>query len=234
MAQTLPCQTSRLGLRQLRSTLAVKASSQRIAARLVGVGNAVGVVPEGAGQEVAAEVEAEGRVEQVLDLLVRLVLRDLRVEVDGDHVRDADAEAPCELAHEHLGHQDPQSLSGAAELHDVGAEVVGLDDPGQRTALTQRRDVAGGGDAGITTPPPRGRRGRNRQRRTRRSGDGCRVRAPSVRSGPRRDAGRIEKLYFQRARVPSSCGMNRQPRRRRRNGPVSIVIPTLLPGAYET
>ena len=107
--------------------------------RLVGVGNAVGVVPEGAWQEVAAEVQAEGRVEQVLDLLVRLVLRDLGVEVDGDHVRYADAEAPCELAHQDLGHQDPQSLAGAPELHDVRAEVVRLDDPGQRAALTQRR-----------------------------------------------------------------------------------------------
>ena len=128
MAQTLPCQTSRLGLRQLRSTFAVKASSHRIAAASSASRHAVGVVPEGAWQEVAAEVEAEGRVEQVLDLLVRLVLRDLGVEVDGDHVRDADAEAPCQLADEHLGHQDPQSLAGAAELHDVRAEVVGLDD----------------------------------------------------------------------------------------------------------
>ena len=35
-----------------------------------------------------------------------------------------------------------QALAGAAELHDVGAEVVGLHEPRQRAALAQRRHVA--------------------------------------------------------------------------------------------
>ena len=49
-----------------------------------------------------------------------------------------------QLADDHLGDQHLEALAGAAELADVGAEVVGLDDPGQRAALAQRRDVAGG------------------------------------------------------------------------------------------
>ena len=36
-----------------------------------------------------------------------------------------------ELTDDDLGDKDPQPLAGAAELADVGAQVVGLDDAGQ-------------------------------------------------------------------------------------------------------
>ena len=89
----------------------------------------VGSKPNEPGQEVDAEVEAQARVEQVLHLLVGLVA--------GDRLRRARAPpaAACgsssragQLADDHLGDQHPQPLAGAAELADVGAQVVGLDD----------------------------------------------------------------------------------------------------------
>ena len=48
----------------------------------VRAGGLLAVVPERAGQEVDAEVEAGAGVEQVLDLLVGLVASDLRVELE--------------------------------------------------------------------------------------------------------------------------------------------------------
>ena len=142
-------------MRQLRSTLAVRASSHRIVAATGVVGGVAGVEAERAGQEVDAEVQPDAGGEQVLDLLVGLVLPDRGVEVDRHQVRGAQAEAPGQLADDHLGDEDLQPLPGAAELADVGAEVVGLDDAGQRAALAQGRDVAGrgdGGDHGVRLP----------------------------------------------------------------------------------
>ena len=55
--------------------------------------------------------------------------------------------APRQLADDDLGHQDPRPLAGAAELADVGAEVVALDDARERPTLPQRYDVPGRADA---------------------------------------------------------------------------------------
>ena len=55
-------------------------------------------------------------------------------------------ERPRELARDDLRHERLLALSGAAELRHVHAVVVGLDEPGQRPALAQGLDVAGGGD----------------------------------------------------------------------------------------
>ena len=96
--------------------------------RLLGPAGQLAVEAEGARQEVHAEVEAGAGVEQVLHLLVRLVAGDLRVQLQGDQVRGAQPDPPGQLADDHLGDQHPQSLAGAAELADVGAQVVGLDD----------------------------------------------------------------------------------------------------------
>ena len=105
------------------------------------------VVPERAGQEVDAEVQPDAGVEQVLDLLVGLVLGDLRVQGDQRQPRDGDGEQPGDLGHEDLGDEDLDPLAGAAELQDVDAVVVGLDEARQGAALAQRRDVAGRRDA---------------------------------------------------------------------------------------
>jgi hypothetical protein len=52
------------------------------------------------------------------------------------------AEGAGELADQHLGNQRLAALPGTAELHDVRAVVVRLDNPGQRAPLAQRDDVA--------------------------------------------------------------------------------------------
>ena len=95
------------------------ASSRRRRARAV--------VAERAGQEVDAEVAARAGVEQVLHLLVGLVARDRAGQVDDGEPRRGDVEPPRELADEHLGDEHLAALPGPGELHDVGAEVVGLD-----------------------------------------------------------------------------------------------------------
>ena len=56
---------------------------------------------------------------------------------------------PGQPAGDDLGDQRLDALTGAGELNDVGAQVVGLNQPGERTALAQRRHVPRGGD------PPR-------------------------------------------------------------------------------
>ena len=150
IAQVRPCQTSRLGLLQVRSTLAVKASSHRIARGLLRRRRPGAVVAEGAGQEVDAEVEADARGEQVLHLLVRLVAGDPGVQVDARR-SGTRTEGAGDLADDDLGDQHLGALSGAAELQHVGAVVVGLDDAGQRPALTQWRDVAIARTVGSTT-----------------------------------------------------------------------------------
>ena len=142
-ANRSPRQTSRLGLRQERSTLAHSASSHRMRPARSRSGCVGRVVAERARQQVDAEVEAQAGVEQVLHLLVGLVAPDLRRQVDGHQVRDRYVDEPGDPGDDDLGHQHPQPLAGAAELADVDAQVVGLDDPGQRAALAQRRHVAG-------------------------------------------------------------------------------------------
>ena len=129
-----------------------------------GGGRARAVVAEGARQEVDAEVAARAGVEQVLHLLVGLVARDGGGEVDDGEARRGDVEAPGQLADEDLRDEHLQALAGARELHDVGAEVVGLDEPGQRPTLPQRGDETRRGHglqhvAQATGPLPVGWRG---------------------------------------------------------------------------
>ena len=101
------------------------------------------VEAEGAGQEVDAQVEAQAGVEQVLHLLVGLVAGDPLLELQHHQSRRAQVEPERQLADDHLGDQHGQALAGATELADVGAQVVGLDDAGERSALAQRCHVAG-------------------------------------------------------------------------------------------
>jgi hypothetical protein len=100
----------------------------------------------GARQVVHAEVHAlAGRV-QAPHLLVRLVPRDHRVEVHQHQLGEAQPEGAGQLPHDHLGDQCLAALRGAGELHDVRAQVVGLDDSGYGSAGRQGCDVAGRGD----------------------------------------------------------------------------------------
>src|SRR5262249_8594843 len=104
------------------------------------------LVAEGSGQEVDAEVEPRAGVEQVLHLLVGFVAGDLRVEVERHQPRRAQTEPRRQTADDHLGDQHPHTLTCAAELADVGAQIVSLHEPGQAAAFTERRDVAGDRD----------------------------------------------------------------------------------------
>ena len=132
--------------RALRSTLATNASSQTIRAACARVHVEAGVVAHRAGQEVDGQVEPGAGGDELLHLLVRLAPAELGVDVDQREVGDVDPERAAELADDDLGHQRLRALAGRGELHDVRAEVVGLDEPGQRAALPQRRQVGGGVD----------------------------------------------------------------------------------------
>ncbi len=109
--------------------------------------------------------------QQLLHLLVGLAHREVGRDVDGDQRRDRERQRPGQLAADHLRGQHRHALAGRPPLDHVGAQVVGLDQTGQRTALAQREDVAGGGDGGehsaARLPPhpygaamPRGRHSR--------------------------------------------------------------------------
>ncbi len=142
-------QTSRLGLRQDRSTLAHERVEPQHPGGLVRrrAGRQRAVEAERAGQEVDAQVAPDAGAQQVLDLLVGLVAGQLLVEVEHHQPWGAQPDPTGQLGHHHLGDQHPQALAGATELADVGAEVLGLHDAGQAAALAQRGDVAGDGDA---------------------------------------------------------------------------------------
>jgi len=70
---------------------------------------------------------------------------------------DGQAQLAGQLTRDHLGHQRLATLPGAVELHDVRAEVVGLDQAGQRAALAQGEDVPG--REHFTQPTAHDRRG---------------------------------------------------------------------------
>ena len=131
----------------VRSGLVVNASSHTIAAAASGStsGDAPGVEGQGAGQEVEPEVEAAAALDEVLQLLVGFGVAEAAVDVDRDELGHRQPERPADLAGEPLGDERARTLAGAAELHDVQAVVVGLDEARQRAALAQGRDVAGGG-----------------------------------------------------------------------------------------
>ncbi len=95
-----------------------------------------------AGQEVHPQVQATARAQQVVDLLIRVRIAQGGVHLDRHQVRHVQADRPGELAGQPLRDEGPRSLAGPAELDDVEAVVVGLDEPWQRPAFAQRRDVA--------------------------------------------------------------------------------------------
>ena len=59
-----------------------------------------------------------------------LVAADLGGQVDGTRSGTGTSDQPGDAGDDDLCHEHAHALAGAAELADVGAEVVGLDDPG--------------------------------------------------------------------------------------------------------
>ncbi len=110
------------------------------------------VETEGTGQEVHAEVEPAAGLEERLHLGVGLAAADDRVQLDPGQLRHAQPQPAAELPADHLGDQRLAALAGAGEFHDIGPEIVRLDDAGERAALTQGRDVAGRRDFGEHRP----------------------------------------------------------------------------------
>src|SRR6476646_1827262 len=103
-----------------------------------------GVEGHGPGQEVEPDVPADACDEQVMDLLVRLAVGDRLHEVDGDKVRDLQAELAADLAGDPFRDQHARPLAGAPELDDVHPVVVRLDEAWQRAPLPAGRHVSGG------------------------------------------------------------------------------------------
>ena len=103
-----------------------------------------GVEIERSGQEVDAEVGARARPQQLLHLLVGLGRPERRIELHDDQLRNGQVQRPGQLARDDLGHQHRGALPGTGVLDGVRAQVVGLHQAGQRSALAQRGDVADG------------------------------------------------------------------------------------------
>ena len=145
MSHTRRCQTSRLGLRGVRSTFMHSASNQTTSAATAGVelARGGGVEAQRAGQEVHAEVRASAGLDELLDLGVGLGAAERGIEVDEDELGDGQAERAGQLPGDDLRHERLDALPRAAELHHVHAVVVGLHDPRQRATLAQWGRVPG-------------------------------------------------------------------------------------------
>ncbi len=151
MSHGRPCHTSRFGFCGERSGFVTKPSNQTTSAAKSGVddvarGRGGRVERQRAGQEVHPEIEPGARPDEVVDLLVGFGVAQGRIDLDGDEVGHGQADRPPELAGKPLGDERARTLSGATELDHVQAVVVRLDQPGQRPALAQGRDVAGRDD----------------------------------------------------------------------------------------
>lgn len=105
-----------------------------------------GIVGDAARQVVEAQVQARAAVEGVEDLRVRLGRGERTVELDEDDLGHREAHCPRDLARQELGDQRLLALAGAAQLHDVEAEIVAFDERGDRAAFFERHHVARGRD----------------------------------------------------------------------------------------
>ena len=136
-------------MRTVRSGFVTSASSQTVSAASSGSTGAPAAATAPAerqrtGQEVHPQVQAVAGPDEVVDLLVRLGVAERAGDLDADQVRHGQADRPADLAGEPLGDQRARTLAGPAELDHVEPVIVGLDESGQRAALTQRRHVARG------------------------------------------------------------------------------------------
>ncbi len=149
MSHGRPCQTSRFGFCGGAVGVGHEGVEPDDVGREVGIDDVARrrrgrVERQRAGQEVHPEVQPAARADQVVDLLVGLGVAERRVELDADEVGHGQADRACQLAGQPLGDEGTRALAGAAELDDVQAVVVRLDEAGQRAALAQGRHVARG------------------------------------------------------------------------------------------
>ncbi len=136
------CQRSRFGLRGVRSTLVISESSQTTFAASSGSGGRSGLYGSEPGRKSTPRLMPGARRDQLLDLGVGLGVAQRGVELDQHQLGDRQPERAGELAGHDLRRQRLRALPGAAELEDVEAVVVGLDDARQRASLAQGRHVA--------------------------------------------------------------------------------------------
>jgi hypothetical protein len=136
--------------------------------RDVAVDHEAAVVAHRARQEVDGQVHPGARGDELLHLLVGFSTTDLGVDLDQGQIGYGQVEPARQRADHDLGDQRLRTLAGGGELHHVGAEVVGLDQPRQRSALAQRREVGRRGHRGQHGPTlgnPSGRAFDPRRRR---------------------------------------------------------------------
>ncbi len=105
------------------------------------------VAGQRAGHEGKADVEPDRPAEQIADLVVRLRPGDLLRQRREHDLGHRQAERSTDLPHHELRDQRLLAVAGAAELDDVLAPVIGLDQRRQRASLAERRDVSGDVDA---------------------------------------------------------------------------------------
>ena len=121
-------QTSRFGLRGVRSTLV----DERVEPDDVGGGlgreRRARRKRERAGQIVDAEIEAGAPLQQFLNLRVRLGRAERRRELDLDQIGHVQAELAAQLAGDRLRDQRFRPLPRAVKFDHVHAVVVRFDD----------------------------------------------------------------------------------------------------------
>src|SRR5262249_27360557 len=84
--------------------------------------------------------------DQVLDFGIGLGACQFRIELNEYDLGNGQVERARDFARDQFRDQRLRALAGAAKLEHVQAVVVGLDHRRQRSALAQRRNVAGGID----------------------------------------------------------------------------------------
>ena len=150
MAHVRRCQSSRFGLFQVRSTLAVSASSQTMRAATSSGGGTEPSYPNEPGRKstprlspmLALSRSWTSSSASYFAICASSVTRASRgTGIPSRRPRAGD------LGDEDLRDEDLDPLAGAPELQDVDPVVVRLDQPGERAALPQGRDVAGRRDA---------------------------------------------------------------------------------------
>ena len=90
------------------------------------------------------DVDAATRLQQVLDLRIRLALPEAIRQVDDRQLRHRQFQSARDAMRDDLGNQHLCALAGTAELGDEQAAAVGVDDGGKRAPLTERLDVSCG------------------------------------------------------------------------------------------
>jgi hypothetical protein len=128
----------------VRSTFVISASNQTTAAARSGSGGAPSPGTNGSADGRKSSPTLRPPLAAISSWISGSGAPEVRVEVDQDDLRNVEAERAAELPGDELGDERARALARAAELQDVQAVVVGLDEARHRPALAQGRDVARG------------------------------------------------------------------------------------------